>query len=683
MPGYTTDRIRNLALVGQSGSGKTTLAEALLAQAGAVPVPGTVERGDTVCDFDPLEQSYGHSLTAAVASADHESIHLNLIDTPGLPDFIGQALAAFAAVETAALVVNAAAGVEPLSRRLMQWAVRRDLCRMIVVNRIDAEGADPGALIAELQAEFGAQCLPINLPAAGGDRVVDCFFAPGQDGADFSSVEDAHTRIVEQVVELDDELMDLYLEQGESLSPDQLHAPFEAALREGHLIPVCFVSARTGAGIPELLQVIERLMPSPAEGNPPQFLRGEGAAAAPFAVAPDPQRHVVAHVFKLTADPYVGKLGVFRVHQGTLTRDSQLFIGEGRKAFKVGHLFKLQGKQQSEVDAGIPGDICAVAKIDELYLDAVLHDAHEEDHLHLRPLDFPLPVFALAIAAPRQGDEQRLSGALQRVVEEDPCLRVDHDAALNETVLRGLGDLHLRFALEKLKQRFNVEAETRLPKIPYRETVAAPAEGRYRHKKQSGGAGQFGEVVLRVEPLERGAGFAFVDEVKGGAIPAQFLPAVEKGVRQAMDAGALAGFPMQDLRITVLDGKHHAVDSKEVAFVIAGRRAFLDAVTRAAPVLLEPLVSVELQVPAAAMGTVTGDLAARRGQVFGSRTLPGAMVAIDALAPLGELGQYADQLRALTGGQGSYTLEFSRYEAAPPALQKRLAAAYRPVHEEE
>lgn len=683
MPAYTSDAIRNLALVGQSGSGKTSLAEALLAAAGAVPGPGSVERGNTVCDFDPLEQEYGHSLTAAVASADHGDLHLTLIDTPGLPEFIGQALAAFAAVETAAVVVNAAAGVEPLTRRLMEWAAQRDLCRMIVVNRIDAENADAGAVLAELQAEFGAQCLPINLPAEGGSHVVDCFFAPGQHGADFSSVEEAHTRIVEQVVEIDDGLMDLYLEQGESLSPEQLHAPFEAALREGHLIPVCFVSARSGAGIAELLQVIEQLMPNPAEGNPPQFLSGEGEAAQPFAVAPDPGRHVVAHVFKLAADPFVGKLGVFRIHQGTVSRDSQLFIGDGRKAFKVGHLFRLLGKQQIEIDAGVPGDICAVAKVEDLHLDAVLHDSHEEDYLHLRPIAFPLPVFGLAVAAPRQGDEQRLSTALQRLVEEDPCLRLDHDAALNETVLRGLGDLHLRLALEKLRQRFNVEAQTRPPKIPYRETISAPAEGHYRHKKQSGGAGQFGEVYLRVEPLERGAGIRFADEVKGGAIPAQFIPAVEKGVRQAVESGALAGFPLQDLAVTVLDGKHHAVDSKEVAFVIAGRRAFLDAVTRAAPVLLEPMVRMELLVPASAMGTVSGDLAARRGQVFGSRALPGGMLAIDALAPLAELGDYADRLRAMTAGQGSYTLEFSRYEPAPPGLQKRLAAEYRPAQEQE
>jgi elongation factor G len=682
MPRYDADAIRNIALVGQGGCGKTTLVEALLHRAGVVGIPGEVEKGNTVCDFNPLEKSYGHSLSSSVVSFDHDKIHLNIIDTPGMADFIGQSIAAFPAVETVAVVTDAAAGIEPVSRRMLEWAGARKLCRMIIINRIDAQGVDLEGLVASIREEFGAECLPLNLPASGGSRVVDCFFNPdGQ--SDFDSVAGAHGRIIDQVVEVDEALMELYLEQGEELSPPQLHAPFEQALREGHLVPICFVSARSGVGVPELLEVFERLMPNPGEGNPRPFFIGHAAEAKPFVVEPDPARHVVAHVFKVMADPYVGKLGIFRIHQGTVTRDSQLFIGDGRKPFKVGHLFKLQGSTQLEVDAGIPGDICAVAKVDELHFDAVLHDSHEEDYLHLQPLPFPVPVFGLAVDAQSRGDEQRLSGALARLVEEDPCLHLEHDTEQNELVLRGLGELHLRVALEQMKERFKVEAQTRPPRIPYRETIALPAEGHNRHKKQTGGAGQFGEVFLRVAPLERGEGFRFIDEVKGGTIPGQFIPAVEKGVRQAMQAGAVAGYPLQDIEVTVYDGKHHPVDSKEVAFVSAGKKAFLDAVHKARPILLEPIISLELVVPNDDMGPVTGDLTARRGQVLGTRGLPSGRLAIKALAPLAELGDYAGKLKSLTGGHGSFTLEFSHYQPAPERFQAELAAQWRPRAEED
>lgn len=682
MPNPSVEAIRNIALVGQSGSGKTTLVEALLARAGVIGAPGDVAKGNTVCDYMPLEKDYGHSLSSSVVSFDHERLHLNLIDTPGMPDFIGQSLAALPAVETVAVVIDAVTGVEPVTRRMLEWAAARKLCRMIIVNRIDAPGANLEALVDALREEFGPECLPLNLPAGKAGKVVDCFFTP--DGAaDFSSVSEAHARIIDQVVEVDAAMMELYLEQGQALQPEQLHAPFEQALREGHLVPICFVSARTGAGVPELLNVFERLMPNPLEGNPRPFLRGEGASAQPFAADPDPNKHVVAHVFKIMADPFVGKLGVFRIHQGTITRASQLFVGDGRKPFKVGHLFKLQGNRQIEIDAGIPGDICAVAKIEELHFDAVLHDSHEEDYLHLMPLPFPVPVFGLAVDASSRGDEQRLTGALHRLVEEDPCLHLEQDTEQNELVLRGLGELHLRVALEQMKERFKVEAQTRPPRVPYRETITQTAEGHYRHKKQTGGAGQFGEVYLRVAPLERGAGLRFVDAVKGGAIPGQFIPAVEKGVRQAMHGGVVAGFPLQDIEVTVVDGKHHSVDSKEVAFVAAGKKAFMEAARNARPVLLEPIIKLVLTVQSDDVGTVTGDLTGRRGQVLGTRALSNNRIAIDASAPLAELNDYAGKFKSMTGGRGAYTLEFSHYEPAPPKRQSELAAQWRPKAEEE
>lgn len=682
MPAYPVEAIRNIALVGQSGGGKTTLVEALLARAGVIGAPGDIAKGNTVCDYSPLEQAYGHSLSSSVVSFDHARLHLNLIDTPGMPDFIGQSLAALPAVETVAVVIDAVAGVEPVTRRMLEWAAARKLCRMLIVNRIDAPGTHLEALIDALRDEFGSECLPLNLPAEQAGKVVDCFFNP--DGAaDFSSVSEAHARIIDQVVEVDAVLMDLYLEQGETLAPEQLHAPFEQALREGHLVPICFVSARTGAGVAELLDVFERLMPNPLEGNPRPFLKGEGANAEPFTAVPDADRHVVAHVFKVMADPFVGKLGVFRIHQGTITKASQLFVGDGRKPFKVGHLFKLQGNKQIEIDAGVPGDICAVAKIEELHFDAVLHDSHEEDFLHLAPVPFPVPVFGLAVEAGNRSDEQRLSAALHRLVEEDPCLHLEQDNEQNELVLRGLGELHLRVALEQMKERFKVEAQTRPPRVPYRETVTQSTEGHYRHKKQTGGAGQFGEVFLRIAPLERGAGFRFVDAVKGGAIPGQFIPAIEKGVRQALQDGVVAGFPLQDVEVTVYDGKHHAVDSKEVAFVTAGKKAFLQAARNAKPVLLEPVIKLALTVQSEDVGTITGDLTGRRGQVLGTRGLSNGRITIDASVPLAELSDYAGKFKSMTGGRGAYTLEFSHYEAVPPKRQSELAAQWKPQAEED
>ncbi len=607
---------------------------------------------------------------------------MNLIDTPGMPDFIGQSISALPAVETVAVVVDASTGVGMVSRRMLEWSAERKLCRMIILNKIDAPGVDLEGLVEQIRDEFGPECLPVNLPADGGNRVVDCFFNPSGD-ADFSSVGEAHTRIIDQVVEVDEALMEVYLEQGQELSPQQLHDPFEKALREGHLVPICFTSARTGAGVPELLNVFEHLMPNPLEGNPRPFLKGEGEAAAPFEANPDPAMHVVAHVFKVMADPYVGKLGIFRIHQGTISKDSQLYIGDGRKPFKVAHLFKLQGKAQIEVDAGIPGDICAVAKVEEIHFDAVLHDSHDEDYLHLKPLPFPVPVFGLAIEAKTRGDEQRLGGALQKLVEEDPCLLVEHNPDLNETVLRGLGDLHLRVALDKLRKKYNADANTRPPRVPYRETISAPAEGHHRHKKQTGGAGQFGEVYMRIAPRERGAGFEFSDDTKGGVIPGQFLPAIEKGVRAAMAEGVVAGFVLQDVAVSVYDGKYHPVDSKEVAFVTAGKKAFRDAVSKARPIVLEPIVNLELAVPSDSVGNVTGDLSGKRGQVLGSQTLPNGMMTIRALAPLAELMDYAGKLKSLTGGHGSYTLEFSHYQPVPPNIQQALAQEFKPKEEEE
>ncbi len=672
------ENLRNIALAGHAGAGKTTLFEALLHAGKAIAVIGDIEHGTTVSDFDPQEKAHRHSIDTAIASIEQNDCRITLIDTPGSADFRGPTLAALNAVETVAVVINAANGVERGTRRLMHYAKQRGLARMLVINRIDMDGLDLPALVDDIVEEFGSECLPVNLPADNGSRVRDCFFHAEGD-TDFSSLADAHQRILDQVVEINDTVMEHYLDTGEkALGREELHDAFEQCLREGHLTPVCFVSARDGVGVGEWLDLATRLLPNPAERNPPPFTRGHGDNVRTVRAEPDADKHVIANVFKIINDPFVGKLGVFRVYQGTVRQDSQLFIDDARKPFKVGHLFAFQGKDHHDIDAAGPGDIAAVAKIDAIHFNAVLHDSRDDETIRMMPLAFPQPMYGLAMEPAHKGREQKLADAMDRLTEEDPCLHVVHHKELNQTVLQGLGELHLRVAIERMAKRYGVDVHTRLPRIAYRETISTSAEGHYRHKKQTGGAGQFGEVSLRVEPLPRGTGFEFVDAVKGGTIPGQFLPAVEKGVQQAMQAGAVAGYAMQDLRVTVHDGKHHPVDSKEIAFVTAGRKAFLDAVAKAGPLLLEPIVNVDISLPEAHVGDVTGSLASRRARIMGTEARRDGSLVINARMPLAELADYQTELKSLTGGEGRFAMDMSHYEIVPAPLQKKLHDAWQP-----
>ncbi len=672
---YSTRDIRNVCLVGPSHAGKTLLTEALLHAGGKIPEKGSIEKGTTVSDYTAREKEIGHSQFNSVCHLDHEGIHVNLIDTPGYRDFLGRALSVMPAAETAAIVVNATDGVDAVTRRVMKAAHDRRMCRMIIINKIDAEGANPEKVFNEIQEAFGRECLPMNLPSADGTKVVDCFFQLEGDDTLFSSVPEAHTQIVDQVVEVDEKLMELYLEQGEELAAEQLHDPFEKALRQEHLVPVCFVSAETGVGVRQLLQIFERLMPNPTEANPPLFLKGDGADAKPVTVKPDPDAHAIAHVFMVNIDTFKGRLATFRIHQGTIRAGNQLFVGDARKPFKASQLLKVNGENHSKVEVAVPGDICAVPRVDEAHYDAVLHDSHDEDNFHLKPVRLPRPMFGLAIRAQEDKDAQKVSDALHVAEAEDPSILVEHIVSLNEVVLRGLGELHLATVLQQIKDRHDLEVLTQLPSIAYRETITAKAEGHHRHKKQTGGAGQFGEVYLRVEPLPQGDGFEFGSEVVGGAIPSQFIPAVETGVKQAMGEGSVNGYPMQDIKVIVYDGKFHSVDSKEIAFIQAGKKAFLEAVAKARPIVMEPIVNAEFTVPTDCVGGVTGDLSGMRGMITGTDALPDGRALVSGQVPLQELQGYHSRLKSLTGGDGSFTMDFSHYAEVPPNELKQLKEA--------
>jgi elongation factor G len=680
MPTYTTSDIRNVLLTGHGASGKTTLADAMLLAAGAVGRKASVAEGNSFSDFEKEEKDHKHSIFSSILHCDHQGKRINFIDAPGSPDLIGAALSCLPAVETVAIVVSAQSGIEVVTRRMFEAARERNLPRAIIINKIDMPEVDLPGLIDKIQSTFGPECLPINLPTSGGKGVVECLL--GSEGqSDFDTVKRCHAAILDQIVEMDENLMEKYL-GGEEPDYSALHDPFERAMDEGHLVPILFTDAKNNVGVTELLDAIAKHFPSPQEGNLRPFVYGEAPDEKPFPYNQDPNRPLLAHVFKVTTDPFVGKLAIFRVHQGKCAGSTQVFIGHNKKPIKLGHVFNLQGKEHKEADMIIAGDIGAVAKIEEIHTGDVLHDDHALDSVHLKTSSFPTPMYGLAITPKARGDETKISQMLHKLVEEDPTFQWHTDRQTHEVVINGLGELHLRLVLERMKNR-GLQVDTKPPKIAYRETIQSKAEGHHRHKKQTGGAGQFGEVFLRVEPRERGAGFEFVDEIFGGAIPGQFVPAIEKGVREVLEQGAIAGYPIQDIRVIVYDGKHHPVDSKEIAFKTAGKYALIDAIKKAKPALLEPIVDMEVTVPEDKVGTITGDLSGKRGRIQGQDFIGGGMAVVKAQAPLSEVMQYQSQLKSVTGGQGSFAMELSHYEPVPPQVQSQIMAAYKPRAEEE
>ena len=673
--------ILNIALIGSAGSGKTSFCESLLLESGAIKSKGTVEAGTTTTDFTAREKQTQHSVEPAFISLDFQSKLVNVIDTPGFHDYVGRTLSVLPAVETAILVVDAQAGIDTSARRLFKAAREYGLCGAIIVNKIDADGLNLESLVEQIQLDVGSECLPINLPANGGTAVVDCFLSESETDTDIFDVGSAHEKIVDQIVEIDDDLMELYLE-GEEIPQERLIAACLAALREGHLVPIFFGSAEKQVGISEFLETGTLLLPDPSSGNPRKFTVRTQEGESEVTATSDKSASFLAQVIKVTIDPYKGRMAIIRMHEGAVNVGTPLYVDGDRKPSKMAHAYRLMGAEMKEVDSVFAGQICAFPRMETVVYNSMMRDTRIEDNIRAQAIALPTPVLGKAIQVENDNDAQKVAEAFQTVAIEDPSFRVIHVAALNEMVIRGMGEAHLRGIVEQVESQYGVKIQTDFPSIEFKETITAAAEGHNRHKKQTGGAGQFGEVYLKVEPLERGNGFEFVDGVVGGVIPGQFIPAVEKGVRQVMNQGAISGHEMQDIRVRVYDGKHHPVDSKEIAFVQAGKKAFLDAITKARPIVMEPIVSVIVNVPSDCMGDVTGDLASMGGIVSGSSVLSDTTTDISGKVPLREMQTYHSRLSSISGGKGTYTMEFSHYAAVQPQLQKELASGFVAIEEE-
>lgn len=673
-----TDDIRNIVLLGHGGSGKTSLAEAMLHKTGATNRLGSVDDKTSICDYYDEEKEHQHSIQSAIVNIQHAGKLINLIDTPGYPDFIGPSIKSIPAAETAVMVISAAAGIETNTRKMAELVAKADMPRLIVINKMDAENVSMPELINNIQATFGTQCRCANLPGADKASVIDCINNESGDSP-VMDVAKAHTELIESVIEADDDLMESYL-GGEEISAEKIASVFVEALKAGTIIPIVFTDARKGTGIQELLDIIVNYTPSPRQVKPTILKDGDNS----IELSADPTGPLAGLVFRIGFDPRSNmKYSTIRIFTGTLKSETNLLRNDEKKGIRPGHILKSQGGENKEIDAGVAGDIITLAKIEELKTGDLIHDGKVSGKFELLPV--PEPMFSLALEPATRGDEQKISTALEKLCEEDPCFKITRDTQTKELVANGLGDLHLRIMLEKMKNRYKLTVTTKEPKIPYRETITAKAEGHYRHKKQTGGAGQFGEVYLRVEPAERNSdpSLQFSWDIFGGSIPGQYEPAIAKGINDVMQNGVVAGFPLQDVKVSIYDGKHHPVDSKEVAFRAAGKGAFTDAVQKAKAVLLEPIVDMEVTIPAENMGDIAGDLASKRGRVIGQDMLPGNYIVVKAQVPLSEVTQYNSQLKSVTGGRGSYSMSLSHYEIVPPNVQQQIIAQYAKKKESE
>ena len=673
MPVHEVTDVRNIAFVGHPGSGKTTVGEAILLATGVTGRLGNVDDGSSSLDFDDESKERQHTVDTHVFYIEHEGKLLNLIDTPGTPDHCGPALSSFAAVDIVVAVVNAGGGLGVGTRRMLKAAEEHGLARMILSNRIASANDSCEELYRGIQDTFGHAIHAINLPADGGNNVVDVLEA-AEGATDFSDPASAHQELVEAIVETDEDLMNAYMETG-AAPIDKLGPAIRQATADGNLIPVMFCDAQTGSGINELLHAIITFGPSPERGLHRHLIKGSGEKSEDITIAHDPKGPFIAQVFKVTHDPKSHiRYAVARVHEGTLKNDDQILVGDDRKGHRVGHMFRLRGADHIEVDSVTVGDIVAFPKL-EAKIGDMLWDKASEGTIPLPKL--PTPMFALAITPKGRGDAEKISTAMHRYTDEDPCFLYERDDETGETLMRGMGDLHLTVIQSRMKRDYKLEVDTHAPKIPYRETISGSAKGvEYTHKKQSGGAGQFARVFIDLEPNERGAGYEFIDKIFGGAIDQQFRPAVDKGIRGQMVKGVIAGCQVVDVKVSLVDGKTHPVDSKDVAFQTAGRQAFKKAFMAAKPMLLEPIVTMEVTAPQDSVGDIQKDLPSKRGQITGQDILPGGQVIVHAQVPLAEVTTYASQLKSMTAGQGSFTMDFSHYDIMPSNVQQDIMKAY-------
>lgn len=661
------DRFRNITLVGHGGCGKTSLAEALLFKAGATNRLGSVPEKSSILDFSDEEKEKQSSLDSAVCSLSHGGLHVNIVDTPGTPAFCGTAIAALAAAECAVVVVSASGGIQVNTRKMLERARAYGMGVWLVVNHIDAANVELPALITQIQESFGSRCVPLNLPTDGGKGVIDCF-AHESGSADFLDVGQAHTDLIEAIVGADDDLMEKYL--GGELTDEEAKGAAATAVAQGELIPILFTNAAADVGITEFLDALESWCPSPVTGKKRTLVDGETETP----VEPTRDGHFVGQIFKIATDNKSNiKYFSIRIHAGQLTSDMSLKTVNAPKGARPGHVMRLQGGDHSDLEVGVAGDIICLAKLDFHIGDAIF--THEGGTIAMPK--FPKPMFSLALESKSRGDEDKIGGALKRFAEEDPCF-VSERGTGGELVIRGMGEMQLRTYLHRMSTHYKLDVESRAPRIPYRETITTEARSiEYTHKKQTGGAGQFGRVVINLIPAQRGEGYEFVDKIFGGVIDQGFRPSVDKGIRAQMAEGVLAGCPVVDLKVELIDGKTHPVDSKDIAFQIAGRGAFKEGFLKAKPVLLEPIVHVEVTVPADKVGDIQGDLASRRGRPQGQDMLPGNQALIKAVVPLAELADYNSRLSSVTGGEGSYSMELSHYEAVPGNVQQQIIDAHK------
>lgn len=658
---YEIGKYRNVVLIGHGGSGKTSLAEAMLHKAGVTNRLGSTADKTSILDVTDEAREKGGSIDSAICYLSHKGHHINIVDTPGTTAFAGPAISALASADLAIVVVSAAAGIEVNTRKMFERARKYGLGVAFVISKIDAPNVNLEEIVANLQAVFGTSAVPMNLPSDRGRSVVDCL-ANDKGSVDFGDVGEAHTAILEAIVGAEDALMEKYL--GGDVTDAEIVAAAPRAITAGCFMPILFVNSRAEVGICELLDAIVGIMPSPLTGKQ-RVMVDEGGEHVIDPNQPD----FIGQVFKVSSDPKTGikYIGV-RCLAGRLTHDMNIKTINDRKGFRPGQLQRMLGAEHKELEAGVAGDIFSLAKLD-LHVGDVIFTS-KGGTIAMPPT--PAPMFPLALESKSRGDEDKIAQALRRYTEEDPCLKLERTQA-GEMVLRGLDDTHVRTALNRLKHYFKLEVVTKPPKIPYRETVTGRADNiEYTHKKQTGGAGQFGRVVINILPAQRGEGYEFIDKIFGGAIDQQFRPSVDKGIRAQLAEGVLAGYPVVDVKVELIDGKTHPVDSKDIAFQIAGRQAFKEGFMKAKPILLEPIVNLEVTVPADKVGDIQGDIASRRGRPVGQDVLPGNLAVIKAQIPLAEVMDYNSRLSSITGGQGSFTIEESHYEQVPGNIQTQI-----------